>query len=227
MRFSDLNWFDIESYLSTDDRLLIVIGACEQHGYLSLLTDEKIPSAIADAASEVSGVLIAPPVNFGCSPYFFDFPGTISLRASTLLDLIEDFVVSVHNQGFRRLVFLNGHAGNDGVKIRLYELLNRLDGLKISWYSWWESHSVRDIADKHRLKPTHANWLENFAFTRVGDIPDDVKQPPRVRGLLNAKESKEIYGDGVFGGRYSIDQGIMDRIFKAAVDDVLYLLNID
>ena len=43
MNFSDLNWFDVEKYLESDDRLIMVVGSCEQHGYLSLLTDVKIP----------------------------------------------------------------------------------------------------------------------------------------------------------------------------------------
>ena len=72
MRFNELNWFDIEQYLNEDDRVMIVVGACEQHGYLSMLTDVKIPLAIADAASTKTNVLVAPPVNFGASPYFLD-----------------------------------------------------------------------------------------------------------------------------------------------------------
>ena len=70
MRFEDLNWMDVEEYLKQDDRLMIVLGACEQHGYLSLLTDVRIPLTLADAASKQTGVLIAPPINFGISPYF-------------------------------------------------------------------------------------------------------------------------------------------------------------
>ena len=42
MRFEDLSWFDIQSYLEKDDRLMFVIGACEQHAYLSLLSDVKV-----------------------------------------------------------------------------------------------------------------------------------------------------------------------------------------
>ena len=59
MRFEDLNWMDVESYLKSDDRLMLVVGACEEHGYLSLLTDIKIPLALADAASERTHVLVA------------------------------------------------------------------------------------------------------------------------------------------------------------------------
>jgi creatinine amidohydrolase len=69
MRLEDLNWMDVERYLEQDDRLILVLGACEQHGHLSLLTDIKIPLALTDSASNRTGALIAPPLNFGVSPY--------------------------------------------------------------------------------------------------------------------------------------------------------------
>ena len=65
MRFEDLSWLDVEKYLKSENRLIMVFGACEQHGYLSLLTDSKIPLALADAASQKTGVLIATIVNYG------------------------------------------------------------------------------------------------------------------------------------------------------------------
>ena len=92
MRIEDLNWMDVEGYLKHDDRLMLVVGACEQHGYLSLLADVKIPLALADAASTRTGILVAPPMNFGSSPYFLTYPGTFSLRLSTLMDALEDIV---------------------------------------------------------------------------------------------------------------------------------------
>ena len=96
MHFSDLNWMQVEEYLKKDDRLMLVIGATEQHGYLSLLTDTEIPLALAEAAAKQSGVLVAPPISFGCSPYFLAYPGTLSLRVTTLLSIVEDIVRSAY-----------------------------------------------------------------------------------------------------------------------------------
>ena len=45
VHFGDLNWMQVEEYLRRDDRLMVVTGACEQHGYLSLMTDIRIPLA--------------------------------------------------------------------------------------------------------------------------------------------------------------------------------------
>ena len=225
MRLEELNWMDVENYLKADDRIMLVLGACEQHGYLSLLTDVKIPMALADAASQQSGVLLAPPLNFGISPYFLAYPGTISLRLSTFVDVVEDMVCSLYGQGFRRFLVLNGHGGNDPVRMRLTEIANRLPGSKFAWYAWWSSHSVEAAAMKHELKSYHASWIEAFPFTRVGELPDGVKTPPGYSGMLNAEEFRQVFGDGVFGGPYQVDQTIMNEIFATALEDVLYYLN--
>ncbi len=227
MRLEDLNWMDVETYLKNDNRLMLILGACEQHGYLSLLTDVRIPQALADAASKESGVLIAPPVNFGVSPYFLDYPGTISLSTNTLIHVLRDIVHSVYRQGFRRLLVLNGHGGNDGCRNVLVELANELPDLNTAWYSWWTSHSVETVAQKYGMKSSHAGWIEAFSFTRVTDLPDQEKIPPAYQGLLNAAQTRGVFGDGMFGGRYQVEDGILQEIFAAALGDVLALLQFE
>jgi creatinine amidohydrolase len=224
VRFEDLNWYDIKQYLEQDNRLIFVLGACEQHAYLSLLTDVKIPLALADAASELTGVLIAPPLNFGSSPYFLAYPGTLSLRVTTLLDIIEDLIRSIYQQGFRRILILNGHGGNEPARGRLYELVNQLPDLHLAWYSWWLAHSVQQVAQKWAVKPLHANWLEAFDFTRVTELPEEDKKPPYVNGLLGSEQAQLVYGDGSFGGPYKVDNEIMQEVFQVALDDILTML---
>jgi creatinine amidohydrolase len=227
MRFEDCSWFDVEKYLQNENRLILVLGACEQHGYLSLLTDSKIPLALADAASQKTGVLVAPVVNYGISPYFMDYPGSFSLRATTLLDLVEDLTRSAYHQGFRRLLFLNGHGGNDPSRARLYEVANTLPELQLGWYAWWQAHSVEVVAMNHGLRSYHAAWIEAFPFTRVGDLPNGEKIPPRIPGLVNAKMARQLYQDGVFGGPYQVNDAIMSEVFQAALEDVLQLLKFE
>jgi creatinine amidohydrolase len=227
MRFEDLAWFDIEKYLQIDDRLILVLGACEQHGYLSIMSDSKIPLALADTASQKSGVLVAPVVNFGISPYFMDYPGTLSLRASTFLDIAEDLVRSAYHHGFKRILILNGHGGNDPARARIYEVTNTIPDLQIAWYSWWQSRSVDTVAQKYGLRSYHAAWIEAFQFTRVGDLPSGDKIPPRIPGLVNSKIARELYQDGVFGGPYQVDDTIMAEIFAAALDDILQLIKFE
>lgn len=225
MRLEDLNWMDVEQYLKVDNRLIFVIGACEQHGYLSLTSDVRIPMALGDAASQKTGVLLAPPVPYGISPYFSSYPGSFSLRLTTLVDIIEDLVRSAYGQGFNRLLFLNGHGGNDPVRTRLFELVNEMQSLQLAWYSWWQSHSVESVAIRHGLKSYHAGWIEAFEFNLVSDLPPGEKTPPHIAGILNSTKARSLYGDGVFGGPYQVDKVILDEVFSEALLDVVQLLS--
>lgn len=227
MRLDELNWMDVERYLQTEDRIMLILGACEQHGYLSLLTDIRIPQALADAASRQTGVLAAPPLNFGASSYFLAYPGTISLRATTLMDVAEDLVRSLHRQGFRRFLVLNGHGGNDAASDRLSELAGMLPDLHVQWYEWWSSHSVEALAIKHEIKPAHANWLEAFPFTMVGELPEGSKVPARFPGIVGPDQARAAYGDGSLGGPYRASEQIMQEIFDACLLDVLQMLKFE
>ena len=225
MRLEDLNWMAVEKYLQQDDRLMLVTGATEQHAYLSLLTDIKIPLALADAASEVAGVLVAPPLNFGLSPYFLAYPGTLSLRVSTLCSAVEDIVRSAYGHGFKRILVVNGHGGNSPVRNYLQEVNNTLPDLKLNWYDWWLADSTQAIAKRHDLKPSHANWLEAFPFTILGEMPTEVKPFPKVpSAIMDAKTTRSVYRDGSFGGAYRAPVEVMDEIFAACGQDILQLL---
>ena len=225
MRLEDLNWMAVEKYLQQEDRLMLVTGSTEQHAYLSLLTDIKIPLALAEAASQATGVLVAPPLNFGVSPYFLAYPGTLSLRASTLCSAVEDIVRSAYGHGFRRILVVNGHGGNSPARSHLQEVNNTLPDLRLNWYDWWLSTSVGSIAMKHDLKPTHANWLEAFSFTIVAELPDGSKTWPNVpSAIMDAKTTRRVYGDGSFGGAYRAPEEVMQEIFTACLGDLLQLL---
>ncbi len=226
-RFEDLNWMDVESYLQKDDRLLLVVGACEQHGYLSLLTDIKIPLALATAASLQTGVLVAPPLNFGISPYFTTYPGTISLRTSTFLSVLEDMVRGLYAQGFKRMVLVNGHGGNEPARAVLGELANALPGLQTAWYSWWTAPGTTHVAEAAGLKSYHAAWIEAFPFCRVTELPPGEKEPVVAPRVLSAEATRALAGDGVYGGPYASDDFLMQRIFDRCVADVVQALRFE
>ena len=221
MRLEDLNWMDVESYLQHEDRLMLVLGACEQHGYLSLTTDVRIPLALADAAGGRTGVIVAPPIPFGISPHFASYPGTISLATRTFLRLVEDVVRSLHHQGFRRLLAVNGHGGNEPAVGVLSELVNELSGLRARWYSWWQAPHVLEVAQAHGLHSSHGGAIEAFPFTLVAPLPSDEKPPVEPQEILGAPAVRRLYGDGATGGPYRIGDEVMQALFSAAVEDVV------
>ena len=162
MHFEDMNWMMLEDYLKKDNRVMVVLGMTEQHSHLSLLTDSLIPGKLADAASQQTGVVVAPTLHFGISPSFMAYPGTLSLKIQTYLKVIEELTRDLYAHGFRRILFLNGHGGNAPARTQLSELANELTDLQMLWYQWWTSSTVVEFSKAHNLPNQHANWEENF-----------------------------------------------------------------
>lgn len=227
MLLGEMTWMEVERYLEHDDRIMLVTGATEQHGYICLETDIKIPLTLAIAASDQTGVLVAPPLNFGCSSYFVDFPGTISFRVQTLINALEDMIMSVHHQGFKRILIVNGHGGNDPAKVALGELVNELPDLQLGWYDWWKAPSVGAVAEAHELETYHASWMEAFPFLRTSGMPEGSKEPFKPDQILPSKKIRAALVDGVYGGAYKASDAIMNEVFDAALQDVLQLLNFE
>ena len=130
MKIFDRNWMQIEKYLEGDDRIVLPIGSTEQHGYLSLGTDAILAERVAVEAAEPLGVPVLPCLPFGMAPYSTEYPGTMSVRMSTYIEVIRDLLDCIVGQGFRRIAIVNGHGGNAPVTglIREWLSIPRVDG---------------------------------------------------------------------------------------------------
>ncbi len=227
MRLQDLNWKDVESYLKHDNRIILITGATEQHAYLSLLTDILIPSRIALAVAERENVLVAPPLNFGLSGMFGEFPGTISLSQETFDAALGEIVESLLHQGFSNFFIMNGHGGNK-LPAHLHDL--HMEGtIRLVWYEWWREPAATAFASELGMEIDHANWGENFPFTRVGDLPPDLVDAEKPHVNLELSEEggslRDVIGDGNFGGRYQISDDYMTALYLRVVDEAAALLH--
>ncbi len=150
-------WQEIEKYLVSSSGIIVPIGSTEQHGPNGLIgtdaiTAEKIAHLIADA----KGALVAPTLNIGMAEHHMAFPGTISLRPTTLISLIYDVVTSLARHGFRRIFFINGHGGN-------IASLNAAFSETYATYS--NSHKDCDF------RCSFANW---YSGKRVGELTESL-----------------------------------------------------
>lgn len=221
----DMTWMDVERYLARDDRIVVITGACEQHGYVSLLADILAPLEIAQAAVRQEPVLIAPPLPFGISPYFTTYPGTISLRVETFAAVVREALVGLVAQGFRRILVSNGHGGNTGVLIPLLvELGNAHPAARFELFQWWTHPDVVRAGDENGLPQRHANWSENFPFTRVGPVPAGEKPMVSLSRTATAAATRAGLGDGSYGGVYQAPDAAMERFFAAAVSAMVAAL---
>ena len=113
----DLCMSDIRYYLQHKDVVLVPMASREQHGpHLPLYTDTVTAWEISKRVAEMIAVLHTPPIWTGYSPQHMHRPGagrgTITLRSTTLLNLIHDVGRSLIHHGFNRIIFINGHGSN-------------------------------------------------------------------------------------------------------------------
>lgn len=216
-----MNWMQVEAYLESDDRLILILGACEQHGYLSLLSDMRIPEAIVAEASKRTGVLVAPPMPFGYSSFFAAYPGTLSIGMSTLGAVVRDVITAAYQQGFRGILVTTGHGGNFPVWTVLGELVSELPGVRIDLQAWWETAPVEAVLKQHDLKVFHAGGAEAFPFNRVAPLPQGEKAEVPEQGILAPPELRRLAGDGVFGGPYVFPEPVYAEVLEAAVRDTV------
>jgi creatinine amidohydrolase len=118
MRWEELSVAEIETLDREATVLLLPLGSVEQHGrHLPVGTDSILAAAVSREAAKLipRRVVVLPPPWYGLSQHHMRFAGTVTLRAETMMGLVEDIAQSVVAHGFRRLVLVNGHGGNAGL----------------------------------------------------------------------------------------------------------------
>ncbi|MHB9144572.1 MAG: creatininase family protein [Symbiobacteriia bacterium] len=228
MKITDMNWMQVEEYLKTDDRCVLPLGSTEQHGYLSLGVDAILAERVAVDAAEPLGVPVFPVLAYGVTPYFRAFPGSISLRVETHLRVVRDILDGVAEQGFRRILIVNGHGGNGAVAQYATEWAADNPGCAVQFHNWW--NAPQTWAKTTEIDPvcSHASWMENFPWTRLKGVAVPAEQKPmtdltRLR-LISPQQARAELGDGNYGGYYERSDDEMLAIWQVAVEETRALL---
>ncbi len=118
IRFDELTRDDLRR-LAPDATAIVPLGSTEQHGpHLPVCVDTAVVCHLADRSAQIAServpVVVTPALPFGFAHHHLPFGGTISIDLPVYLDVLTGIGRSLALDGFRRILFLNGHGGNDG-----------------------------------------------------------------------------------------------------------------
>jgi creatinine amidohydrolase len=133
-QWHQMTWREIKQAQEEGRVVLIPAGTVETQGKHTAIGFEFVlPQRLAEAVAARTNAIVTPVIPFGWSADFVDYPGTISLRPSTLEHLYEDVVRSVLHHGFDHVVFLATHIPNQQMIEQLAYRIRQELGIRIIW----------------------------------------------------------------------------------------------
>ena len=228
MKVEQTNWMQLEAYLKSDDRAILPLGSTEQHGYLSLSVDSILSERVALEAAEPLDVPVFPVVPYGLTPYFAGYPGSITLRMQTYTSLIRDLLDGLAEGGFKRLMLVNGHGGNNSAHAVAIEWMMDNPDVRVKFHNWWNAPKTLAKVKEIDTVYSHASWMENFPWTRLAgvDMPNEQKAMTDLDTLkqLDPGRTRQRLGDGNYGGYYQRPDEEMLAIWETAVNETREVL---
>lgn len=178
--------------------------------------------------------LVLPCVWTGISEHHMTFGGTVTLTFATFCGLISDICRSLVRDGFRRIILLNGHGGNDyGLKVVCDELAPELDAAIIQTTYWHAAaEPIAALLDRqeillHACEAETSMMMamrgglidsERFAMAEVGRTPElsELVGP----GLYRWRSLAARAVTGVVGFPTAASEEKGRRLIEAIADDL-------
>ncbi len=239
MRLQLSTWPEVEAYLEQSRGIIVPIGSTEQHGPTGLIgTDAICAEAVAEGIGAKLSALVGPTISVGMSQHHMEFAGSMTLRPSTLIAVICDYVMSLAEHGFERFFLVNGHGGNTasiGAAFAEIHMMARgrwagaAPDLRMNAVSWWESEGAARLSDElfGDRSGGHATPAEVSVAQHVH--PDHIKQalldpalaPGSAVGFFDARDYRRRFPDGRIGSDPGLARPQLgEQLLAAAVSDL-------
>ncbi len=239
MNLAELSW-PVVSGLSKDMPVIFPVAALEQHGHhMPLFTDSLLLGEVVRrvAVKFEESALFAPLSWLGNSDHHLDFAGTLSAAPRVYLDLLNGLAENFLQHGFHRIVFVNGHGGNDVPgRQAIFELRQRHrqrdDVLFLFATYWslgarpWETDATIVQREMGHACEWETSMMLRLAPHLVGDfanaVPVEFGTPftPAARGWI----TRERTGPGHIGQPHLASAEKGETLFRVFADDVASLI---
>ncbi|MEM0912060.1 MAG: creatininase family protein [Pseudomonadota bacterium] len=216
MQLALSTWIDIESYLEHSKGIIVPIGSMEQHGPTGLIgTDSICPETIAKRVGDEKGVLIGPTFNVGCAQHHLGFPGSMTLRPSTMIAAMCDWTRSLARHGFEKIYWLNGHGGNiatiNAAFVEYYAQRSldtvpaKQPTMTMKLKNWWDFKTVLDMAKTMHPEGEGMHATASEVAVTYAAYPEQVRDlvlEPKIAptgSFTDAYDYRKKFPDGRIG----------------------------
>ncbi len=177
---------------------VVPVATLETHDpHLPVEVDTRLAEEVVlrAARSRPDLLLAFPPVHYGYTEHTMDFPGGYSVRPQVLLELYYDIGESIAQNGFRKLVFVNGHGSNVNVMNLAARLVTLRTPALAAATSWWDlcrgsREELRESAFPGGM--AHACEFETSAYLAVE--PERVR-PDLIEDCISTLNNEWTYSD--------------------------------
>lgn len=157
-KMQEMTWLMFDQRRKETDLVILPAGACEVYGpHLPMGSDAIVAEEVACRVAERVNAVVAPTIPMGESFGLGEYPGTIVIGTESFSKYCEDIIKSLIRWGFKRFVFLDGHAGNVPIISRLAREYQTSHGIKCMQIDWWRF-----------VQPLSADILDNKGYMAHG-----------------------------------------------------------
>lgn len=192
--FAEWTWADLKQKKLDTLVAILPVGAVEAHGpHLPLDTDRLIAEAMGEEGArrlrtEEVWALVLPPICYTPAPFAANFPGTLSLRAETVIALLVDLAASLERNGILQLAIANAHLDPTHLQA-LYDAVGRIHaetGVRVVFPDITRKPWALELTDEFKSGACHAGCYETSIV--LASRPDLVRDRRR-RDLAANPES--------------------------------------
>lgn len=241
MRLQLCTWQEVEAYLKDSRGIVIPIGSTEQHGPTGFVgTDALCPELIAHGIGDKLQAMVAPTLSIGMAQHHLGFAGTVTLRPSTLMAVVQDVVNSLARHGFDRFFFLNGHGGNIATLEAAFSEVyaetslgtagHNRPRLRCTLQNWWDCNSIKRISEERfgDAEGSHATASEvsltYYGYPDHGERVRHAEMSPRLAPcgpIYDADDYRRRFPDGRIGSDPTLATAeIGQALYDAAVEEI-------
>ena len=163
----NMTWQQIREKAKSGAAVILPTSSMEQHGpHMPVKTDTALVTAVAEQLmqtlpADVNAVL-APTLWLGASNHHLPF-FAISVNERTYIDVLTQIGMSLADDGFTRLFFLNGHGGNTSpLRLAIIEIRRQRPQLLVAAAEYWGlgAKAVRELREWEAGGMAHASEFE-------------------------------------------------------------------